>query len=189
MTPSALLIDLWIAFVVSWIGAALWTKRTVARMPSGAQLPLYGGALIVSFTLMIAARMVPGLRARLWAENALLDWGMVAVCVLAFAWCWWARIHLGSLWSAGINRREGHCIVDTGPYGIVRHPIYTGLILAMFAYALVRGRPATLLVALSVAIFFSYKARLEERFLRQEFGAAYDTYSQRVARLVPFLKA
>jgi protein-S-isoprenylcysteine O-methyltransferase Ste14 len=63
-----------------------------------------------------------------------------------------------------------------------------GLILAMFAFALVRGRPATLLITLSVAIFFTFKARLEERFLRQEFGAAYDTYSQRVARLVPFLR-
>ena len=188
MSPSALLTGLWIAFVVSWIAAALWAKQAVARMPIGAQLPLYGGALIVGLAPIIAARMFPGLRVRLWAENALLDWGMVAVSILAFAWCWWARIHLGSLWSVGINRREGHRIVDTGPYGVVRHPIYMGLILAMFAFALVRGRPATLLIALSVAIFFSFKARLEERFLRQELGAAYDTYSQRVARLVPFLR-
>lgn len=188
MSPSALLIGLWIAFVVSWIAAALWAKQAVARVPNGAQLPLYGGGIIVGLAPIIAARMFPGLRVRLWAENALLDWGMVAVSILAFAWCWWARIHLGSLWSVGINRREGHRIVDTGPYGVVRHPIYMGLILAMFAFALVRGRPATLLITLSVAIFFTFKARLEERFLRQEFGAAYDTYSQRVARLVPFLR-
>ena len=188
MSPSALISDLWIAFFVSWIAAALWAKKTVVRMPSGAQLPLYGGAIVVSVALNFAGRMLPGLQVRLWAESALFDWAMVVVSILAFAWCWWARIHLGSLWSAGINRREGHRIVDTGPYGIVRHPIYTGLILATFAFALIRARPATLLIALAVAIFFSVKARLEERFLRQEFGAAYDTYSQRVARLVPFLR-
>ena len=113
---------------------------------------------------------------------------MVAVCLLAFAWCWWGRIHLGSLWSAGINRREGHRIADTGPYAMVRHPVCLGLILAMFAFAVARALPGAQLIALYFVIFFNFKARLEEDFLRQEFGAAYDAYCQQVARFVPFLK-
>ena len=64
---------------------------------------------------------------------------MVLLCVMGFGFAWWARLHLGQLWSAFVTRKAGHRIVDTGPYGIVRHPIYTGIIAAAIALALVKG--------------------------------------------------
>ena len=188
MTPTSVVVGLAIVFGLSWMAAGLWARQTVVRMPDRYQLPLYGAALAAVLLLFVAKSLFPALLIRLWEEYALFDWAMTAVCAIAFAWCWWARLHLGNLWSAGVSRKEGHRVVDTGPYGIVRHPIYTGAILAMFTFAAVRGRPIDLLFALFVAVFFSLKARLEERFLRQEFGSAYDTYSRRVARLVPFLR-
>ena len=113
---------------------------------------------------------------------------MVAVTVIGLAFCWWARLHLGSLWSAGVSRKEGHRIVDTGPYGIVRHPIYSGVILGMFATAAFRGRPNVIASALLLTLFFALKALVEERFLREELGEAYDDYRRRVPMLVPFLR-
>jgi protein-S-isoprenylcysteine O-methyltransferase Ste14 len=188
MTPISALVGLLAVFILTWIAAALWANRTVGVLPNRAQMPLYVGALLAALLLVIARLLFPVLRMRLWEENLSFDWAMVAVCAIGLAWCWWARLHLGKLWSAGVSRKEGHRVIDTGPYGIVRHPIYTGAILAMFAFAAARARPFDLLAALLVTVFFGCKARLEERFLQQEFGAAYDAYRQRVPMLVPFLR-
>jgi len=188
MTPISALVGLLAVFILTWIAAALWANRTVGVSPNRAQMPLYVGALLAALLLVIARLLFPVLRMRIWEENPSFDWAMVAVCAIGLAWCWWARLHLGKLWSAGVSRKEGHRVIDTGPYGIVRHPIYTGAILAMFAFAAARARPFDLLAALLVTVFFGCKARLEERFLQQEFGAAYDAYRQRVPMLVPFLR-
>ncbi len=188
MTPTAALLGLVAVFIVSWIAAAYWANRTVVGLPNRAQMPLYVGALVAGLLLVIARLLFPVLRVRLWEENLSLDWAMVAVCAIGLAGCWWARLHLGNLWSAGVSRKEGHRVIDTGPYGMVRHPIYTGAILAMFAFAAARARPFDLLMALLVTVFFTCKARLEERFLQEELGAAYDAYRQRVPMLVPFLR-
>jgi protein-S-isoprenylcysteine O-methyltransferase Ste14 len=114
---------------------------------------------------------------------------MAALTLAGFAFCWWARIHLGRLWSGHITRKEGHRIIDTGPYAFVRHPIYTGIILASFATAIEKGTAVALTGAAIMTIGWYIKARIEERFLREELGAAdYDSYAHRVAMLVPFVK-
>ena len=108
----------------------------------------------------------------------------IAVAGLAFAW--WARIHLGTLWSGRVTRKAGHRVVDTGPYGIVRHPIYTGLIAAMLATALLRPGPFGIAGIALIALSFVIKYRLEERFLMEELGPEYAAYRKRVPALVPF---
>ena len=175
-------------FVLSWIAAAAWAGRTAGAMDMGPLRPLYGVAAAVSFALAFSSWAWPWVHERLWAEMPVLDWLMFGVCAAGFAFCWWARIHLGKLWSAGVVRKEGHRVVDTGPYAIVRHPIYSGAIVAGFAFAIVRARPLAFGVAIAFAIIIAIKARYEERFLRDELGPEYDAYSRRVARLVPYLK-
>jgi protein-S-isoprenylcysteine O-methyltransferase Ste14 len=91
------------------------------------------------------------------------------------------------MWSGWITKKECHHIVDTGPYGIVRHPIYTGLIASAFATALMKGTILALLGATVMTLGFWIKARLEERFLREQLGlATYDDYRRRVPMLMPF---
>ena len=112
---------------------------------------------------------------------------MVLLCAMGFGFAWWARLHLGQLWSAFVTQQADHRIVDTGPYGIVRHPIYTGIIAAAIALALVKGTVIASAGALLAAFGFWVKARLEEGFLREQLGAeAYDGYRRRVPMLVPF---
>jgi protein-S-isoprenylcysteine O-methyltransferase Ste14 len=109
------------------------------------------------------------------------------VATAAFLFAWWARIYLGRLWSGSITRKEGHNVVDTGPYGIVRHPIYTGIIAAAIATAVAIGGLHAILGAVLLIAGYWLKARLEERFLRAELGAeTYDSYRRRVPMLVPF---
>jgi protein-S-isoprenylcysteine O-methyltransferase Ste14 len=101
---------------------------------------------------------------------------------------WWARIHLGRFWSNAITRKEGHRVIDTGPYGLVRHPIYTGLIGAILATGAAVGTVTALFGALLIAFGLWQKARMEESFLTTELGAdAYGSYCRRVPMLVPFL--
>ena len=101
---------------------------------------------------------------------------------------WWARIHLGCLWSSAITRKEKHRLIETGPYAFVRHPIYTGLIIALLATAAIEATLLALLGALLIAIGLWVKARAEERFLLAELGPdAYEFYRRRVPMLIPFV--
>jgi protein-S-isoprenylcysteine O-methyltransferase Ste14 len=122
----------------------------------------------------------------LWRTPVALGWVMAAIVFGGLLFTWWARIHLGRLWSSSVTRKTDHRVIDTGPYGIVRHPIYTGITLAAVATAAMRG---TALAWLGVGVMTTgwvIKARLEEEFLRQQLGAeTYDEYSRRVPMLVP----
>ena len=115
-------------------------------------------------------------------------WACVALAAAGFAFCWWARLHLGRLWSANVARKADHKVIDSGPYALVRHPIYTGIIAASLAMMLTRGTAVGLLGFGFTVLSWYLKARLEERYLREQLGAVdYDAYAARVPMLVPFL--
>jgi protein-S-isoprenylcysteine O-methyltransferase Ste14 len=112
---------------------------------------------------------------------------MTALTAAGFAFAWWARLHLGKLWSAFVTRKDKHHIIDTGPYRIVRHPIYTGVILATVAVAILKGNLYGVTGALLMVAGFWIKARLEERFLSKQLGpGTYAAYRRRVPMLIPF---
>jgi protein-S-isoprenylcysteine O-methyltransferase Ste14 len=171
-------------FALSWTIAAIWASRAAARPADGSQA-LYQLLTVAGFVLLFGWWRFPTLQ--LWVLPEPIQWLMVGLVAAGFAFCWWARLHLGRLWSGSVTRKEGHRIVDTGPYRFVRHPIYTGLILAPFALAALKGDAITLTGAVVLTIGWWVKARLEERFLRQELGAAaYDAYAARTPMLIPF---
>ncbi|HWA20056.1 MAG TPA: isoprenylcysteine carboxylmethyltransferase family protein, partial [Devosia sp.] len=123
----------------------------------------------------------------LWFTPRWLQWVLLGVEIAGLTFTWWARLHLGTLWSARVTRKDDHRIVDSGPYGIVRHPIYTGLIVALIATVLAFAGPINIAGCAILIVSFVLKARLEERFLKQELGAeAYESYQRRVPMLVPF---
>lgn len=174
--------SLWMGFLASWWLAALWTAKAV-RGNSHASRGLDYVVYTISFVLLFTpSRLSPSL----WREPPAVGWPLVAVEAAAFAFAWWARLHLGRLWSGMITLREGHRVVDTGPYRLVRHPIYTGFIGAAWSLALVEASATGLLGAASLTAVMSWKARREEAFLRQELGAAaYDAYAAKTPMLAP----
>jgi protein-S-isoprenylcysteine O-methyltransferase Ste14 len=132
--------------------------------------------------------------AQILGERPLWNFGngaiylLVALTVAGTLFTWWARIHLGRFWSNAITRKEDHRVIDTGPYGLVRHPIYTGLIGAMLATGFAIGTITALLGTLLITFGLWRKARMEEGFLTTELGAdAYGAYCRRVPMLIPFL--
>jgi protein-S-isoprenylcysteine O-methyltransferase Ste14 len=181
---------MWLAWVISWVAAALWASRAAKRPPLK-QEATYRLLTIAGAVLMYL--QVPRGEGRpylFWLAPVWLDWLLLAVAVAGLVFTWWARIYLGTLWSARVTRKEDHRIVDTGPYGVVRHPIYTGILAALYATALAFPGPFNGAGVVVLTIAFVIKARLEERFLMQELGAkAYADYRRRVPMLVPFWPA
>ncbi len=121
---------LWMGWVVSWAAAAFWATKPEKSVGAGAETPyrlvLTAGTLV----LFVPARGYYG-PLRLWLLTRAEAWACVGLMALGFAFAWWARIHLGTLWSGQITTKADHRVVETGPYGIVRHPIYTGILLAI----------------------------------------------------------
>jgi protein-S-isoprenylcysteine O-methyltransferase Ste14 len=189
MNPVTAMGLAWILWVASWLAAAGWSNPTVARPERKKEL-LYRVAVIVGTILLFG--WFPSNRDAqriLWQTKITLSWGLVALAVTGLVFTWWARIVLGKLWSGDVTRKENHHIVDRGPYALVRHPIYTGIILASFATAVMRGTVLSFAGAAIMTLSWYIKARLEESFLREQLGAEnYERYARRVPMLVPFVK-
>jgi protein-S-isoprenylcysteine O-methyltransferase Ste14 len=188
VTPLSLIRIAWIVWLVSWFAAAAWSDRTVRR-PALRREVLYRALTVAGAMLMFGFN--PGsVRADtpLWPVAPAIGWLLAGLVICGFLFMWWARIHLGELWSSSVTRKEHHHVVDTGPYAIVRHPIYTGLLLAIIATVLLRVTIVTLTGGTLIGAGVYVKARVEEEFLRQQLGKPYDAYARRVPMLVPFLR-
>jgi protein-S-isoprenylcysteine O-methyltransferase Ste14 len=180
---------IWVIWVVSWIGAAFWSAPTIRHVAMGRQIAYR--LLVLAGFLLLSGLWSPRYMAmtQIWRPAESTMWALDGVVVLGFAFCWWARVHLGTLWSSNVTRKQDHRIIDTGPYALVRHPIYTGIIIAAFASAALEGTLVGLVGAVVMTAGFYLKARLEETFLREELGdEAYDDYAGRTAMLIPFLR-
>ena len=189
MTPQNTIYALWAAWIVSWTLAMLWSSRTEKRASIPAELlfrvVLYSGAILLFAFPSSGHRFA---QTQLWHLGDPLNWILAALTAAGLSFSWWARIHLGRLWSDWVMKKAGHHVVDTGPYRLVRHPIYSGLILAALAAAIEKGNTIAILGAATMTVAFYTKARREERFLRAELGDhAYDTYARKTAMLVPRL--
>ena len=185
MHPYKMVATLWLAWLISWVIAALWADPVKRRAGLDAEYQSRIVLLVGTLLFFVPAHGFIG-RVRLWPPSPTLAWLCVALIAIGLLFTWWARIHLGRLWSGTVTAKIDHHVVDTGPYALVRHPIYTGLLLAILATMVARGTLWAVAGAVLLTIGIVMKARLEERFLHSELGKAYDDYAGRVPMLVPF---
>ncbi|MGI8840025.1 MAG: methyltransferase family protein [Caulobacteraceae bacterium] len=178
---------LWGVWYVTWWAAAAWAAPAARRAGVGAQAFNY---LLTGLGAVFLFALNPRSPLRLsivWRTPDAAAWALVAATAVAFAFCWWARLHLGRLWSGTTTLKADHRVVETGPYRLVRHPIYTGVLAAGLALAVMEG---TLGAFIGLALFtlgFIGQTRGEEVFLRQELGAAsYGAYAARTPMLLPW---
>jgi protein-S-isoprenylcysteine O-methyltransferase Ste14 len=180
VTPAVL----WAPFVAYWALAARDTRQTRPRV-RGAPSPLRGVLYFVGGALIFLApslgplddRFVPAV-----VEVGAAGWVLTAVGMLFSIW---ARVSLGRNWSGRVVVKQEHELVSRGPYALVRHPIYTGLLVALTGTALYDGRWRALLGVALFTIGFWLKARSEENLLEGEFGDDYRTYRARTPMLIP----
>ncbi|HEX2702835.1 MAG TPA: isoprenylcysteine carboxylmethyltransferase family protein [Solirubrobacteraceae bacterium] len=175
----------WIAWLIYWVVMAFKTKRTVER--GG----FFGYRLVALATagVLVAGGQLFHLSAHslLWRTPFAL--GVVSDCVVVagVAVTVWARMTLGRNWSAEVTFKQDHELIESGPYALARHPIYTGLIIMAFGTAVNYGRAIgfALLAALCAGLW--WKARQEERIMGSHFPDSYADYKARVHAIIPFL--
>lgn len=176
---------LWVLFIAYWSAAAKNAAPTVSsESPASRQLH----QLLMYGSLLLAFLPVPGLRQQLlpiapWVRGAIGLALQVSSALLAI----WARRHLGRHWSGAITAKADHELVRTGPYRLVRHPIYSSMLGMFLGTALVSGELHAALAVLIIAAAYWRKIRLEELHLRRYFGAEYDDYRRKSWALIPGL--
>jgi protein-S-isoprenylcysteine O-methyltransferase Ste14 len=178
---------LWLGWAAYWWALSRRVKIAVRREPLPSRLLHIGPLLLAALLLSVPGRSLPVLGERLLPQGAWPFWAGSALTAGGLLFAVWARRQLGGNWSGTVTIKQDHELITSGPYGIVRHPIYTGLLLAFAGSALARGDGCGVL-ALMLAFWALWrKLRLEERWLRDEFGDSFQVYRRRVAALVPFL--
>jgi protein-S-isoprenylcysteine O-methyltransferase Ste14 len=183
---------LWAAFLLYWLVLALFNKKASITTPWRTAwrvrlVVIVGVILFVHFHRHAAAGVVASIsRSAPFRPGIPQQWVGVGLCLAGFAFAFWARAHLGRNWGMPMSMRQGHELVTSGPYAYVRHPIYSGIMLAMIGSALAIS---ILWLALFVLYFayFLYSARTEEKMMRAQFPEAYPAYRRRTKMLIPFV--
>jgi protein-S-isoprenylcysteine O-methyltransferase Ste14 len=175
---------LWLLFIGYWSAAAGKTsaiKRSESvRSRQVHQLLMYG-ALVIAFI------RVPGLTFQWSPKNAWIIAAGFAIQLSSAVLAISARKYLGRNWSAEIASKVDHQLVRSGPYRLIRHPIYTGMLGMFVGTAIISGELHGLVAAAMISVAYLRKIRLEEQNLQNVFGAKYDEYRERSWALIPWL--
>jgi protein-S-isoprenylcysteine O-methyltransferase Ste14 len=174
----------WAIFLTYWIAGSLKTRANAQKEPFLSRFIIllmeFAGYLLVFAPFNIGVlrfhvipRTIPS--AILGVAST---WAGIGLAI-------WARYHLAEYWSARITIKEGHQLIRTGPYRRLRHPIYTGLILATIGSALVIDHWRCVLGVLLVTVGYCFKAKREEAMLEKQFGEAFQEHRKHTGFLFP----
>jgi protein-S-isoprenylcysteine O-methyltransferase Ste14 len=182
---SSLFAALWLIFVAYWAVMAVSAKRNIGarfwRTEAGLRV-----AIIV--LILLALRLPVFRQAHVHAAGASVLMGGVgvALCALGIGLAIWARTYLGRNWGMPMSRKENPELVTSGPYAHVRHPIYTGMLIAMLGSAIGES-PLWSIPLVLFGLYFVYSARKEEKLMMEQFPDRYPAYMRRTKMLVPFI--
>jgi protein-S-isoprenylcysteine O-methyltransferase Ste14 len=186
---TGLLTAVWAGFYGYWVlAAAKGRHEREARAEASRSYMVHTTLFLLAFALVLTGpRPFGPLARRFLPDRPEFRWAGMTLLVAGLGLAVWARRHLGSYWSGHSVIRAGHRLVRGGPYAIVRHPIYTGLVLAMLGTAVALGEWRGLLAVPLLVTACVLKIRKEERWLLQDFGEEYARYRREVRAVVPFL--
>lgn len=177
----------WTIFALIWLAAAFTNKRTTRKQPKAERLT-YLIVLVVGCALIFARKLDLGpLNAYVLPPSPTTAYLGLGFTLAGLLFAIWARFFLGRNWSGFVTVKQDHRLIQRGPYALVRHPIYSGICLALLGGAVAFGEVRGFLGWIIVVIGFRVKWKVEESFMTEQFGAEYTQYKQRVRALVPFV--
>jgi protein-S-isoprenylcysteine O-methyltransferase Ste14 len=179
----------WIVLGLVWAAAAPFSNKTVQRESIFSRLSYSAPLAFAAWILFspVTQNIFPFLRDRIGAGNQAVWWIGVAVEIVGMSFVLWARFTLGKLWSGSITFKENHRLVQSGPFSITRHPIYTGIIGAALGTAMTDGSVRGFIAVFLMACGFAFKLSKEEKLMAASFGDEHRDYRARVRRLIPFV--
>ncbi len=170
----------WIAFWLYWLAASAGVKTGQTRWGR------FAGVRLLVVVAALAVARLSGLRGLGLVHEPWLAGLGLAVFVLGLGLAVWARVYLGRNWGMPMTRKDDPELVTTGPYRLIRHPIYTGIITAMVGTTLAVGG-YWLVAAVVLGGYFVYSAVQEERYLAERFGDSFPAYRRSSKMLIPFV--
>jgi protein-S-isoprenylcysteine O-methyltransferase Ste14 len=187
MEAFSILEKLWLLLGFFWFLTGIGQKRAVFRESAGRSVG-YRIGTIAGFVLLFANLAAVGaLGWRLTPQRPAFKIAALAIGTAGFALAFWARILLGGEWSSQVTLKADHRLIVTGPYAWIRHPIYSGLLLAVLGTAIAGGQLRMYLAIVVLFASFWYKSRLEEQLLIGAMEARYVDYQQHTYALIPGL--
>jgi len=176
---------LWLIFCLYWVIGALRVKRTQQMEPAARRFGTVA-VLAAAGILIFARRINLGvLDRRFIPDKEAIKAASIVLVAIGVAVAIWARRHIGQFWSSRVALKEDHQLIQSGPYAYVRHPIYSGMLLALIGTALFIAEWRALVGVLLVFVAHWQKARREEKLLASQFGTAYEEYCGRTGSLIP----
>jgi len=180
---------MWVIFTLYWLWGWLRVKSAKRKEPLLPRLLKYWLPLAIAIALIGPGDWFGSswLHARMYPASVAIAVLGALLTMLGVAFACWARYVLGRNWNSVVQVKQDHELIQSGPYRWVRHPIYTGLLLAFVGTAMAIGEWRGLICVVIVAVSFWFKLKLEERWMRDNFGVAYENYMQRTKALIPGL--
>lgn len=178
---ALVILALWVLFWIYWMAASAGAGAGRARLGRFAEVRV---AVVLLVLLLVRARVLQGHEAV--TSNPWLEGIGLAIFVSGLALAVWARLHLGRNWGAPMSEKVDPELVTTGPYRRIRHPIYSGLILAMVGTAVAVSWYWLIAVG-ALGGYFVYSAIMEERYMTTLFPEAYPALKRSTKMLIPFV--
>lgn len=177
---------LWVAWTAYWLVASRGAKQD-RRQESWLSRASHIVPLMLAAYLLWVPHIAGVLGERFLPDAPATFWTGFAIVALGLGFTVRARIVLGRNWSGIVTVKQDHELITSGPYRFVRHPIYTGLLVAFAGSAIARGEWRGVLAVLIVLVGLWRKLELEERWMIETFGDAYLRYRKQVRALIPFV--
>jgi protein-S-isoprenylcysteine O-methyltransferase Ste14 len=173
----------WTALMAVWL--VMWfSAKSVKQRETPLERMQHLIPLILGFWLLFEKNW-NGLDMRLLPDTPAAWWSGLALTAAGVASSIWARVSLGTNWSGVVTLKDNHELIRKGLYRWVRHPIYTGILLAMIGTEMIKGHLRGWIGFLIVLAAFYFKARREEVFLRREFGKGFEEHARRTGMFLP----
>lgn len=186
MEPAPIIKFSWLALLVVWAIAA-FTQRAAAEHAPWAQQLAHKLPVSLGAWILFVPRVFRPWDVSLTLPQPETAWIGAALCLLGLAGAVWSRWTLAGNWSSNVAFKQGHELIERGPYRFVRHPIYTSLLVMALGTAFAQARVGAFIGLLLIFIGFWIKLGQEERLLTRHFPDQYPAYKSRVKALISFV--
>jgi protein-S-isoprenylcysteine O-methyltransferase Ste14 len=185
VTPTELIFAAWLLFGGYWLSAALGAKKAAKKENLPERFAHILFAVVGSGLLNANDPRLGVLNRHFLPQESWIAWMGAVLTLLGVLFAIWARYTIGREWSGEVQIKENHQLIRTGPYAHIRHPIYTGILLALAGTAVTIGQYRAILGVALFLIGFVRKAKKEEAFLAREFGPAFDAHRRHTGFFLP----